>query len=128
MKIYIAAPYPMREQAAAWGRTLQADGHIITAEWLWVDEDVKTPEAQRSYAIKDLAHVDAADAVLLMTGYRGERAYTGGRHVEYGYALAKGKALVVCGGLESVFHHLDGVVNAPTFDAARDALAQMQPR
>lgn len=123
--VYIAAPYPMREVAAEWGRRLLLDGYTVTSEWLWVDEDQPDHTSRRSYAEKDLRHVAAADALILMTNVRGDRSGSGGRHVEFGYALALGKRLIVCGDLESVFHHLEGVSHALTFDDARVALAEV---
>ena len=38
---------------------------------------------------------------------------TGGRHVEFGYALALGKALIVVGVRSHVFHELDAVTVVP---------------
>ena len=116
MKIYIAAPYPWRELAAEYGRHLQDAGHIVTATWLWEAEDDEAPDKKEQYALLDLADIDRAEALLLISGYRGERAYSGGRHVEFGYALAKGKRCFILGPKEGVFHWLASVQQRDSFE------------
>lgn len=110
MKIYIAAAYPTREQAVNWADWLRDQGHTITSEWLWTEGDLSTPVAQQGYALKDVADIDRAEVLLIMTGYRGERAFSGGRHWETGYAYGRGKRIIVAPQPENVFHHLPGVV------------------
>mgnify|MGYP001616147807 CR=1 FL=1 len=48
--------------------------------------------------------IDKADAVLSFTHPRGTMTTGGGRHVEFGYALAKGKKVALIGERENIFH------------------------
>jgi nucleoside 2-deoxyribosyltransferase len=55
-------------------------------------------------AVLDLGDVDRADAVVLYTEPYGMAVPGGGRHVEFGYGLGRGKRVVVVGPLENIFH------------------------
>jgi hypothetical protein len=48
----------------------------------------------------------AADAVIIFTEIPNTVLATGGRHVEFGLALAQGKRVIVVGPRENVFHYL----------------------
>jgi nucleoside 2-deoxyribosyltransferase len=104
VKIYIAAPYPCRNQCIQVMKDLEALGHTITSRWL------KSPdELADEHARKDLADVAEAD-VLLALNYAGwEDKGTGGRHVEFGYAIALGKRIVLVGLRSNIFHYLSDV-------------------
>jgi hypothetical protein len=54
----------------------------------------------------DLSDIDASECVISHTLNRGDLYTGGGRHIEFGYALARGKRLFNVGGHENVFHHL----------------------
>lgn len=116
MKIYIAAPYPCREEALRWATALQEAGHVVTARWVFAHEDEKDPVSQQSYASIDITDILMADILVLMTGYRGDRSWTGGRHWETGYAYAMGRKVIVVGPRESVFHHLLDVQQYDTIE------------
>src|SRR5260221_13260147 len=93
---------------------LERHGHVVTSR-----EQRRGPEEKSAsafagrnpllarYAAEDLADIDQADAVVLFT--QAGRHFAGGRHVEAGYALGKGKRLVVVGPRENVFYHLPEV-------------------
>lgn len=117
MKIYIAAPYPCREEAQRWATLLQEAGHIVTARWVTAEgEDSKDPEDQAHYAKVDIEDIHKASRLLIMTGYRGDRSWTGGRHWETGYAYAMDVSITVIGPKESVFHHLSSVTQYDTIE------------
>lgn len=109
MKIYIAAPYPERLKAKDWALVLVSKGHRVTARWVMEEEDSPDPVDQARYVVKNIDDIMAADVLILMTGYRGDRSWTGGRHWETGFAWARGKQVWICGPRESVFHHLTTV-------------------
>ena len=48
----------------------------------------------------------AADAVIIFTEIPNTILATGGRHVEFGLALAQGKRMIIVGPRENVFHYL----------------------
>lgn len=114
MKIYLAAPFADRRKMELVAISLAARGHTITARWVYGGEDGLTRE---DIAKLDLDDVDAADTVVSFTFPRGTPSTGGGRHVEFGYALARGKRLVVIGHRENVFHYFPGVEVYPNLDA-----------
>lgn len=88
-------------------------GAVVTSRWIDLHgggdvEDMSPdkiqdhPERAVSFALDDLADVDAADTVVSFTREGG--GGRGGRHVEYGYALATGKRMVIIGPRENIFH------------------------
>jgi nucleoside 2-deoxyribosyltransferase len=104
VKVYIAAPYPERAAAQQVMRRLNEEGIEVTSTWL-VQED----KLEDQYARLDLADVARADVLVALNlpGY--ENAGTGGRHIEFGYALALGKPIVLVGARSNIFHYLDDV-------------------
>lgn len=125
--IYIAARFSRRSEANALANELQARGHTITSRWVLPHVDHVMPtglsaqaeDAERCrFATEDMQDVRACDCmVTLMEEPRSNGR--GGRHVEYGAALALGKGLVIIGPRETVFHHLP---QAAQFDATADFL------
>lgn len=107
IRIYLAAHFSRQAEMRARATRLSALGCIVTSRWLW-EAGPSIPDGPRAArcAQDDLDDIDDADVLVLES----ESATRGsGRHVEFGYALAKGKDLVVLGQRESVFHHLPGV-------------------
>lgn len=100
--LYLAAPFGDRAKMEAIADRLVGTGFTITARWVYGGEDGLT---RAQVAELDLEDVDAADAVVSFTFPRGTLTSGGGRHVEFGYGLARGKRLVVIGERENVFHH-----------------------
>lgn len=110
---YFAAPYPthpaMREHRDELLR-VEPDAEVTSR---WIDfhgspMPVECPPEQLrddpatcwTYAEADLLDILRADVIVSFTGLGGR----GGRHVEYGYAIAKGTRLVIVGPREHVFH------------------------
>lgn len=106
MKIYIAAPYSQMLLMRPHRDALHAAGHNVTARWIDGNEEGMT---LAQAAQMDLDDIDAADCLLAFTLKHKSMFSGGGRYVEFGYALAKGKRLAVVGGLENVFLHLPQV-------------------
>jgi nucleoside 2-deoxyribosyltransferase len=106
VNIYIAAPYPLRPVAITVMHDLEAAGHRVTSSWLRTgcQDDDCTLTARR-----DLEDIDVADALLVLQPDDWHDKGTGGRHIEFGYALAKGKQLIVFGEPSTNFHHLPHV-------------------
>lgn len=117
MKIYIAAPYPLRDMAIVMMQVLEQHGHEVTSRWLREPDNFCD-----KHALKDLDDVAASD-VLLALNYSGwEEKGTGGRHVELGYALALGKRVIVYGKRSNIFHHLNVVTVVDTFEKAMELM------
>jgi nucleoside 2-deoxyribosyltransferase len=92
---------------------LKAAGHKITARWVYGGEEGLT---RAEIALLDVDDVDAADVVVSFTQPYGSLNKGGGRHVEFGYGLARGKRVVVIGERENVFHHHPSVEVYHTLD------------
>lgn len=104
-RIYIAAPFQLRDEAQHLMTLLELDGHVVTSQWLRIDDMPDTDASARM----DLEDIDRADALLLLNPAEWRTDGTGGRHVEFGYAYAKGKTLFVVGARTNVFHYLEPV-------------------
>ena len=116
MKIYLAAPYGKMNLMQKWEQRLVAAGHECTAKWIRGDEENMT---LANAAQMDLDDIDAADVVISYVLPKGTMFSSGGRHVEFGYALARDKIVVCVGnGPENVFHNLPQVVIVENFEAA----------
>src|ERR1700753_2999599 len=94
MKVYIASLFSRREEMEGYAGIIKNAGHEITARWVYGGEEGLTRE---QIALLDLEDVDKADAVVSFTHPRGTATMGGGRHVEFGYALAKGKTVILIG-------------------------------
>ena len=118
MKVYIAARFSKRPEAHDLAKYLISMGHTITSRWVLPDSDHVVPTGlskqaadseRRRFAIEDLEDIRACDwCISLMEEPRNDSR--GGRHVEFGYALAACKKLTIIGPRETVFHHLPQVV------------------
>lgn len=124
-RIYIAARFSRRPECNALGHVLKAHGHEITSRWTKPDCDHVMPtglskqaedsERQR-FALEDVDDVRAATwTVSLMEEPRSNTR--GGRHIEFGLALALGQRLTIIGPRETVFHHLPQVEQFDTVEA-----------
>lgn len=118
MKIYLAAPYSEMNRMQGWEWKLKVAGHTCTSRWIHGNEEGMT---LNDAAQMDLDDIDAADAVVSMALPKGTMFSSGGRHVEFGYGLAKGKLMIVINdGCENIFHDLGSVVKCRTIDAFLD--------
>ncbi|GEM_PF-6660459 len=99
MKLYLAARYERRLELAHYAVLLRQQGHEVTSRWLEDNAHLSLPEQVRM----DLEDLEAAEALVSFTEEPGVYS-RGGRHVEYGYALAQAKQLFVVGPPENIFH------------------------
>lgn len=117
MKIYLAARFSRRHELHAIGVELQKQGYTIVSRWSLPDSDHVVPvgmseqaaDAERlRFATEDVEDVIRADWMIsLMETPRNNSR--GGRHIEFGMALALGQRLTIIGPRETVFHHLPSV-------------------
>lgn len=121
MLVYLAARYSRHPEMKKYADMLAQAGHVVTGRWILGDHELRSEghsdadEWAVRWAQEDLDDLLAAEVVVSFTEGPGDvpgRA-RGGRHVEFGVALAAGKALVVVGYRENVFHHLPGVKFIP---------------
>lgn len=114
MRIYVAGPYVARESLLQTKSEIEAHGHEVTSRWLLGSHDDLAPII---CATDDLEDIERADALILFLD-RGPGS-RGGMYVELGYAIAKGKKVILVGERTNVFTWL-----APTGDLA-EALARL---
>jgi nucleoside 2-deoxyribosyltransferase len=104
MKVYIAGSYAARAELAEIVRNFPSWVES-TSTWLSGCHDDAPPLV---CATCDFADIDRADMVIVFTQHPGSK---GGRYVEVGYALAKGKPVVLVGTFTNVFTRLCRCVN-----------------
>ena len=127
MKIYLASRYSRLPEMQACREDLLAAGHEVTARWVdgahqASDEDLTSELASR-FAVEDYDDLAKADCVISFTEPARTGPTRGGRHVEFGIALALGKRVVVVGHRENVFHALPAVEFYPSWAQAFAAMA-----
>jgi nucleoside 2-deoxyribosyltransferase len=113
MKIYLCAKFSEQDLMRAWKSILEDYDYIVTSRWIYAEE-ADLAIAGKTNAEMDLEDINKADVVISKTLNRGDMFTGGGRHIEFGYAYAKGKHLINVGGYESVFHKLPQVITVPT--------------
>lgn len=122
MYIYLAAAYQRQLEMRGVRTQLQRMGHRVTARWLDAERGVdgwsapyiqEAAPALQADARRDMEDIERAQAVFSFTDGLPAR---GGRHVEFGYALALGKRLFVIGPREQLFHTLGRVIWYPDWD------------
>ena len=114
MKIYLAARYSRGPEMQRYADDLNKLGHEVTSRWITgshaLDSQlspIEQAEEQDRMAWEDFADLDKADCVISFTEPPREPSSSrGGRHVEFGIALARSKRLIVVGHRENVFHWL----------------------
>ena len=112
--IYLAARYSRRPEVSGYGAALRALGYVVTSRWhdgeshqASEDDLLRTGGRGWNFASEDLADIDVAGLVVSFTEPPRElNRNRGGRHVEFGYALARRKELWLVGPRENVFHHI----------------------
>jgi nucleoside 2-deoxyribosyltransferase len=112
VKIYLAGSSQEQQRLRSYATLLRGAGHEITSGWLQVEniQDVLAshlgPEQVTEEAVRDLADIYRADAVLMVVPYDRTNllCHSGGRQVEVGYALAQAKPVIIVGPPENIFH------------------------
>lgn len=122
-KIYLAARYSRRDEMRQIAYELEElHGHAVVSTWLMEINPLNTklgddsPEFYRETAQTDLADIDKADTFVFFAEDPLVGVPRGGRHVEFGYAYATGKRMVVIGAEENIFHYLTDVFVFPTVE------------
>ena len=130
MKIYLAARYSRLKELNLYAADLRDLGHTVDCRWLLGAHQAHdgaleidaiqgdTPLIARLFAEDDVSDLKAADMIVSFTEAPRSNNSRGGRHVEFGMALALGKKMVVVGPRENVFHTLPAVRQFPDWPAA----------
>jgi nucleoside 2-deoxyribosyltransferase len=124
MRVYLANQYSQKELMKVCTAELRAKGIEVTSTW---PEEPHKPETQLhevgdavliEYAYRDLLEIAHADMVVFFSVAPTTPTLRGGRHVEFGYALANRKPILVVGPRENIFHYLREVKQVDTWEDA----------
>lgn len=121
MKVYIAAPYSMKEIVKQEAADLLNNGITCTSSWV-MEPHAPTTQMQdlthnehQDYAMQDVLDVTNGEVLVFHTDPT-KTIVRGGRHVEFGIAVAQQKPIYVVGKEEeNIFHHLPQVKHFHTW-------------
>ena len=124
-RVYLASRYSRHVEMQGYADDLRAAGFTVEVEWIkgehrMADASDDFDGSGARFALDDWRDLAAADTVISFTGSGGR----GGRHVEFGMAIAWGKRCLIVGPRENVFHWLPEVEQ---FDTWPEALAVLSP-
>lgn len=128
MKVYLASKYSAKLQVQKYAKELQKLEIEVTSTWLKEKNPPNTKLSQLEenealgYALDDIRDINNSDLLVFFSIDPETPVIRGGRHVEFGYALGKGKELLVVGPLENIFHSLPQVDHADTWEEAKTFL------
>jgi hypothetical protein len=122
MKFYLAAAYDRKEEMRGYRESLESAGHTITSRWIDGHPEINNGDIISLDMLNDPKHIHLCHAVArhdlddireasAMISFHGH-TNQGGRHVEYGYALALRIPIYIIGDRENLFH----VVGSEVFD------------
>lgn len=115
MKIYLAASFAKIKDMVSIAEILITKGHKITSRWIYGGHDIAdSPFDKERFAREDIEDLKNSELCLSFTGTSLGR---GGRHVEFGMAIASGIKCIIIGPRENVFHHLSDVKAFPNFES-----------
>lgn len=117
MIVYIASRYSRKAEMLSLIPLLRQ--HNITVNSRWLNEPHSpgttlhevSPAFCRETSKVDLEDIDNCDTMVFFSEDPLVGTPRGGRHVEFGYALARRKRIVVIGGSENIFHFLPQIVH-----------------
>lgn len=119
--IYIASRYSRKDEMREVAEVLRGWGYKVTSSWLAEPHDSNMTLDQlpvttnAGYAQVDLDDVLAADVMLFFSEDPLIGTPRGGRHVEYGFAVANGIEIFTVGPKENIFHYLPYIKNYESF-------------
>jgi len=114
--VYLSGRFGWREELNRYREELAQLGVEVTSRWLTDPTPDLTDEAWRLLASKDREDIERAEAFVLFAD--SSRDSGGGRHVEFGIALALGKRVIVVGEIENLFQCLAEVEVVTSWDEA----------
>jgi len=120
MKIYLAAPFNLKDILRERAKLIRKKGHEVTSGWLMErinsKKDIEPGENYRKHAERDIRDIDRSDLFVLFTVDPREFIKRGGKHFEAGYAYAKGIPVEVIGPNENIFYFLRDIKHHESFD------------
>ena len=123
--IYLASRFRDHPLMREWRDQLTTRGYEVSSRW--INPGDHEGEDRSRFAREDMADVRRANVMISRSDPAFFRSGRGGRHVEFGLALAWGMRIILVGERENVFHWMPGVELAATFDDALVVLAAAHP-
>jgi hypothetical protein len=135
---YFAASFDRGAELVELADFVRDFGHEVTSTWL--EKSANGYEAQemsngrtfedimRECCEIDLSDIERASMVVSFTESTRDRYFSGGRHVEFGYAYRSNKSMLVVGPKENIFHHLPGVHCFETIDEFKEWVSTLTTR
>lgn len=129
MKCYLASRYSRYIELQEYRADLEKLGHTVTSRWIngghKVDDQGLSQEAEQEERIRlaneDVEDLMEADWIIAFTEAPRSSNSRGGRHVEWGIALATSKRVIVIGHRENVFYCLPQVEFYKSWQEFKDA-------
>lgn len=138
MNVYFAARYSRREELVRYEREMimaHRDDPMrwpinVNSRWLKGDHQITddgmtddaNEEQRQKFAMEDWLDILDADMVVCFTEQPRTGPTRGGRHVEFGAALALGKMILIVGPRENVFYSMPGVRQVDTWGEALNVI------
>jgi hypothetical protein len=126
MRIYLAAKYSRNPEMRVLRDVLETRGHVVISRWINGNHeltDINNDLEYARFAQEDFEDLCRSHVVLWFSEPKKiEGRNRGGRHVEFGLALAWGIRIIVIGRKENTFHWLPEVEHVEDFSSALNAL------
>lgn len=111
MNVYLASRFSRIEEMREYAEQLASHGIGVTSRWIRGGHEMPAGATGFSadewdrFAIEDIEDIQNADVFVTFTEHPGAPGRArGGRHVEYGIALALHTPIIIIGPRENVFH------------------------
>ena len=119
MRVYLASRYSTRRQMRKYAKELRKLGIRVSSTWheagVAYTVGIKQASNWQLQAARDYNDLDCADTLVMFVK---PISKTGGRHVEFGYAVATGKRILLVGKrVENVFQ--DGLERVKNWKQAK---------
>lgn len=130
LKIYLAAKYSRNAEMRMFRDHIEGiHGHRVICRWIEGNHqltDIKNDPEYTRFAREDFQDLSNSDVVLWFSEpEKIEGRNRGGRHVEFGIALAYGIPIIVIGRKENVFHWLPEVRHVAELSDAMNLIKEM---
>jgi len=114
VKFYFAGSFNRKQELQKYMYKMHEQGHDVTSRWLKTDHEVDisekeelSPDGQATiFAREDIEDLCEADGVVFFSSADHVAKGRGGRHTEFGYALAIHRPIFLIGRRENAFHAL----------------------
>lgn len=124
IKIYLAGPSELQLEMKEHRYQLEQKGATIVSTWIDLENlNSEDPIELAGNALNDLLEIRACDIFILFNPAEWANRGTGGRHVEFGFAMLLMKKLIIVGDKSNVYHHFDRISVEHTID---DVIAKLE--